>query len=105
MGEREVRIRLRRTAVSRLPTNGSGPKWFRTKGGLAYRCLKNDGIKQSIDAGSGQEGGKALRVNGEQPFPGCRGPHRGGVKRIIDRMSSRKAQEEECSSCKRSRIR
>lgn len=78
MGEREVRIRLRRTAVSRLPTNGSGPKWFRTKGGLAYHCLKNDGIKQSIDAGSGQEGGKALRVNGEQPFPGCRGPHRGG---------------------------
>ena len=104
MGEREVRIRLRRTAVSRLPTNGSGPKWFRTKGGLAYHCLKNDGIKQSIDAGSGQEGGKALRVNGEQPFPGCRGPHR-GVKRIIDRMSNRKAQEEECSRCKRSRIR
>lgn len=68
MGEREVRIRLRRTAVSRLPTNGSGPNWFRTKGGLAYRCLKNDGIKQSIDAGSGQEGGKALRLNGGSRF-------------------------------------
>lgn len=78
MGEREVRIRLRRTAVSGLPTNGSGPKWFRAKGGPAYHCLKNDGIKQSIDAGSGQEGGKALRVNGEQPFPACHGPHRGG---------------------------
>ena len=104
MGEREVRIRLRRTAVSGLPTNGSGSKWFRTKGRLAYHCLKNDGIKQSIDTGSRQEGGKALRANGEQPFPACHGPHR-GVKRIIDRMSNRKTQEEECSRCKRSRIR
>lgn len=94
MGEREVRIRLRRTAVSGLPTNGSRPKWFRTKGGLAYHCLKNDGIKQSIDAGSGQEGGKALRVNGGSRFQYAMDLTEGEA--VVHRMSNRKARGGEC---------